>query len=153
MFRSSSTTSALVLAACSCTGYGSHRLHRQRALRWRRFRAAVSGPAGRRWHLHWQADAKAAPLGRLLKLDAAAVRRYYPPGYRQPEPGSGCWRAPPPGRLEGREGNLRRHPAAVVENAYRDPGRSVSARTDADPGPGRIVPERVVQQVHEDLLE
>src|SRR5260221_4995615 len=111
------------------------------------------GPAARRGrHLDREMDLEQRPLPGLLQLDAAAVRLHDSLGYGQPEPGPGGGRASPH-RLECRAGDLGWHPDAVIEHTDRDPALPGPGDADAHPGAGRIVADRVVQQIDEDLLQ
>ena len=70
----------------------------------------------------------------------------------RPRPGAG--RVPAPLRLERRRRQFRRQAGAVVDDADHDlagarPGSAVTLTR----GPGRVVPDRVVEQVDEHLLQ
>src|SRR5215469_5950973 len=117
-------------------------------------RRDLGGPAARRGrHLDREMDPELRPLPWLLQLDAAAVSIDDALGYGQPEPGARGGRPAPPHRLEGRAGDLAGHPDAIVDHADHDPALTGPGGADAHPGAGRIVADRVVQQVDEDLLQ
>ena len=69
-------------------------------------------------------------------------------GQAEPRAGAGAGAA---GRLERRGGQLRRQPRPVVQHADDHLGRP-GLGGHLHPGARRVVAERVVEQVHEDLL-
>ena len=96
---------------------------------------------------------KQVPRAWRNQLELAAVRGHDAAGDRQPEAGPGGRGAPPASGLERPGGQLGRHPDPVVGHAEHDLAGRAAGRGDGDPGAGRVVAERVAQQVDEDLLQ
>ena len=113
-------------------------------------RRGTAGPAG---CLDRQPDLETGPLRRAARPDLPAVRHHDPMGDRQPQARPGAGRMPPPLRFERRRGQVRRQPGAVVADADHDLAAPAGLRRDADPGSGRVVPDRVVEHVDEHLFQ
>src|ERR1700742_71369 len=147
MFGSSSTTRTRVLAVASgivlLFGVGPARDQGQRP---------GTGVRGVLLGVGRQIDLELGALVESPQLDPAVVGIDDALGDGQAEPGSTGPGPPAAGRLERRGGQLVGDSGAVVPHADHHL-RAGRLGGDPDPGTGRVVADRVVDQVDEDLFQ
>src|SRR6201996_2919684 len=103
-------------------------------------------------HVGRQAHPEPGPLWQPLQFYPALVRLGDALGDGQAEPGPAGAGPAPAARLERRGRHLVGNAGSVVGHADHDLGAG-RLGGDPDPGPGRVVADRVVDEVDEDLFQ